>query len=63
MVRKDDAQAERGGHDAGGNEAEEPARPRAENTRLLKAEKKRHPERGILRRTAAYVTREVNPRR
>lgn len=58
-VRKDEAQAAFGHGDAGGSEAEELARLRAENTRLLKAEKEWHLEREILRRAAAYFAREV----
>lgn len=38
-VRKDDSQAAPGRRNAGGSEAEELARLRAENARLLKAEK------------------------
>jgi len=58
-VRKDKTQAAPGHRDAGGSEAEEPARLRAENTRLLKAEKEWHLEREILRGAAAYFAREV----
>ncbi|OIK07789.1 transposase [Streptomyces monashensis] len=58
-VRKDDSQAVPGGPDEGGSEAEEPARLRAENARLLKAEKEWQLEREILRRAAACFTREV----
>ncbi|POG44891.1 transposase [Streptomyces sp. ZL-24] len=57
-VRKDEAQAVPGRSDTGG-EAEELARLRAENARLLKAEKEWHLEREILRRAAAYFAREV----
>jgi transposase len=39
--------------------AEEPARLRAENQRLLKAEREWQLEREILRRAAAYFAREV----
>lgn len=58
-VRKDDSQAVPGRRDAGVSEAEEPARLRAENARLLKAEKEWHLEREILSRAAAYCAREV----
>lgn len=58
-VRKDEAQTAPEGHDVGVNAAEEPARLRAENARLLKAEKERHLEREILRRAAADFAREV----
>ena len=58
-VRKDDAEAVPGRRAAGGSEAEEPARLRAENARLLKAEKEWRLEREILRRAAAYFAREV----
>ncbi|WUO09436.1 transposase [Streptomyces sp. NBC_00289] len=58
-VRRDEAQAVPGHRDAGGSVAEELARLRAENARLLKAEKEWHLERGILRRAAAYFAREV----
>ncbi|KOV25453.1 transposase, partial [Streptomyces sp. XY152] len=44
--------------DAGG-EVDEPARLRAENARLLQAEKEWRLEREILRRAAAYFAREV----
>jgi transposase len=57
-VHKDEVQAVPGRRDAGG-EAEEPARLRAENARLLKAEKEWHLEREILRRAAARFAREV----
>lgn len=50
-VRKEDALAVPGRRDAGGSEAE--------NARLLKAEKKWHLEREILRRAAASCAREV----
>jgi transposase len=58
-VRKDDSQAVPGRRDADGSEAEELARLRAENPRLLKAEKEWQLEREILRRAAAYFAREV----
>lgn len=58
-VRKDDSQAVPGRRDAGGSEAEEPARLRAENARLLKAEQEWQLEHEILRRAAAYFAREV----
>lgn len=58
-VRKDDSQAVPGRRDAGRSEAEEPARPRAENARLLKAQKEWQPEREILRRAAAHFAREA----
>jgi transposase len=45
--------------EAGGSPAEELARLRAENARLLKAEKEWQLEREILRRAAAYFAREV----
>ncbi len=57
-VRKAEAEAVPGYRDTGG-EADEPARPRAENARLPKAEKEWHLEREILRRAAAYFAREV----
>ena len=57
-VRKDENQAVPERRDTGG-EAEELARLRAENARLLKAEKEWHLEREILRRAAAYFAREV----
>lgn len=48
------------GAGAGAGEAEELARLRAENARLLKAEKEWHLQREILRRAAAaYFAREV----
>ncbi|KYG51421.1 transposase [Streptomyces sp. WAC04657] len=58
-VRKDEARAVPGRRDAGGSEAEDLARLRAENARLLKAEKEWHFEREILRRADAYFAREV----
>ncbi|KOG57113.1 transposase [Streptomyces virginiae] len=58
-VRKEEAQAVPGRRDAGGNEADELTRLRAENARLLKAEKEWRLEREILRRAAAYFAREV----
>ncbi|MEU1056961.1 transposase [Streptomyces sp. NPDC005876] len=57
-VREDEIQAVPGCRDTGG-EAEEPARLRAENVRLLKAEKEWRLERGILRRAATCFAREV----
>lgn len=45
--------------EADGSPAEEPARLRAKNARLLKAEKERHLERATLRRAAACFAREV----
>lgn len=56
---KDEAQAAPEGRDGRGNAAEEPARLRAENARLLKAEQEWQLEREILRRAAAYFAREV----
>lgn len=60
-VRKDTAQhtSEHHGGGAGQSPAEELARLRAENARLLKAEKEWQLEREILRRAAAYFAREV----
>ncbi len=58
-VRKAEAEAVPGCRAAGGSEAEELARLRAENARLLKAEQEWHLEREILRRAAAYFAREV----
>ncbi len=58
-VRRNEAEAVPGRREAGGSEAEEPARLRAENARLLKAEKEWHLEREILRRAAACFAREV----
>lgn len=57
-VRKDEADAVPGCRDTGG-EAEELARLRAENARLLKAEQEWRLEREILRRAATYFAREV----
>lgn len=60
-VRKDagaNAPAVRGGSGPG-KQADEPARLRAENARLVKAEKEWQPEREIPRRAAAYFTGEV----
>ena len=57
-VRKDENQAVPGRRDTG-SEVDELARLRAENARLLKAEKEWHLEREILRRAAAYFAREV----
>lgn len=59
-VGKDEPEAVPGRRDAGRSQAEELARLRAENARLLnKAEKEWHLEREILRRAAAYFAREV----
>lgn len=58
-VRKDEAPDPSGGRDAGVSAAEELARLRAENARLLKAEQEWRLEREILRRAAAYFAREV----
>jgi transposase len=60
-VRKDTAQPAPERRDDGGgvSPAEEVARLRAENARLLKAEKEWQLEREILRRAAAYFAREV----
>lgn len=58
-VRKDDAQAVPEGRDGGASAAEELARLRTENARLLKAEQEWQLEREILRRAAAYFAREV----
>lgn len=58
-VRKDEAQAAPVGRDGSVSAVEELPRLRAENARLLKAEKDWHLEREILRRAAAYFAREV----
>jgi transposase len=58
-VRKDEAQAVPEGRDGSVSAAEELARLRAENARLLKAEQEWRLEREILRRAAAYFAREV----
>jgi transposase len=60
-VRKDTAQLapERREAGTGQSPADEPARLRAENARLLKAERGWQLEREILRRAATYVAREV----
>lgn len=58
-VRKDEAQAVPEGRDGSVSAAEDLARLRAENARLLKAEKEWQPEREILGRTAAYFAQEV----
>jgi transposase len=58
-VRKDEAQAAPEHSGAGGGAVEELVRLRAENARLLKAERKWQLEREILRRAAAYFAREV----
>jgi transposase len=59
-VRKEnESQALPERREAGGSPAAELARLRAENARLLKAEKEWQLEREILRRAAAYVAREV----
>ncbi len=57
-VHKDENQAVPGRRDTGG-EVDEPARLRAENARLLRAEKEWRLEREILRRAAAHFAREV----
>jgi transposase len=59
VVRKDESQAVPEHRDAGMGEAEELARLRAQNARLLKAEKEWQLEREILRRAAASFAREV----
>lgn len=56
-VRKDEVVPE--GRDGSVSAAEELARLRAENARLLKAEQEWRLEREILRRAAAYFAREV----
>lgn len=58
-VRKEESQAAREHRDGGASAAEELARLRAENARLLKAEKEWQLEREMLRRAAAYFAREV----
>ncbi|MEU5306594.1 transposase [Streptomyces noursei] len=58
-VRKDNAGQQAPGGAGPEGPAEEPARLRAENARLLKAEKEWQLEREILRRAAAYFAREV----
>ncbi|WP_329202227.1 hypothetical protein [Streptomyces sp. NBC_01435] len=59
-VRKEnESQALPERREAGGSPAEELAGSRAENTRLLKAEKEWQPERELLRRAAACFAREV----
>ncbi len=58
-MRKDEAQAVPEGRDGSVSAAEELARLRAENARLLKAEQEWQLEREILRRAAAYSAREV----
>jgi transposase len=58
-VCKDEAQAVPEDRDGRGNAAEELARLRAENARLLKAEQEWQLEREILRRAAAYCAWEV----
>ncbi|GJF25453.1 transposase [Streptomyces sp. HO565] len=59
-VRKEnESQAVPERREAGGSSAEELARLRAENARLLKAEKEWQLEREILRRAAASFAREV----
>ncbi|MBT2546570.1 transposase, partial [Streptomyces sp. ISL-44] len=57
-VRKDEAQATPAGRDGSVSAAEELARLRAENARLLKAEQEWRLEREILRRAAAYFARD-----
>jgi len=58
-VRKDEAQAVPEGRDGSVSAAEELARLRTENARLLKAEQEWQLEREILRQAAAYFAREV----
>ena len=58
-MRKDEAGAVPEGRDGSVNTAEELARLRAENARLLKAEQEWRLEREIPRRAAAYFAREV----
>jgi transposase len=58
-VRKDEAHAAPEDREGRGNAAEELARLRAENARLLKAEQEWQPEREILRRAAACFARGV----
>jgi transposase len=58
-VCKDEAQAEPEDRDGSVSAAEELARLRAENARLLKAEQEWQLEREIQRRAAAYFAREV----
>jgi transposase len=58
-VRKAEAREVPEGHDGGVSAAEELARLREENARLLKAEQEWRLEREILRRAAAYFAREV----
>ncbi|MFB7897879.1 hypothetical protein ACWD33_18480 [Streptomyces xiamenensis] len=59
-VHQDKVEPVPGRRAAGESEAEELARLRAENARLLKAEKEWHPEHEILRRAAAlFSPREV----
>lgn len=58
-VHMDEAQAAPVGRDGGVSTAEDLARLRAENARLLKAEQEWRLEREILRRAAAYFAREV----
>lgn len=57
-VRKDEAQAAPEDRDGGVSAAEQLARLRAENTRLLKAEPEWQLEREILRRAMAYFAPE-----
>jgi len=57
--RENESRAQPGRRGAGVGPAGEPARLRAENTRLLTAEKEWQLKRGILRRAAACFAREV----
>lgn len=58
-VRKDEAQASPEGRDGSVRAAEELARLRVENARLLKAEQEWRLERELLRRAAACFAREA----
>ena len=58
-VHKDTAQAERCEAGTGQSPADELTRLRAENARLLKAEKEWQLERELLRRAAVYFAREA----
>ncbi|GAB1333379.1 hypothetical protein ACE1SV_77180 [Streptomyces sennicomposti] len=60
-VRKDTGASVSAARDGSGpgSQAEELARLRAENARLVKAEREWHLEREILRRAAAYFAREM----
>ncbi len=59
LVRKDEARATSEGRDGSVSAAEDLARLRAENARLLNAEQEWRLEREILRRAAAFFAREV----